>query len=272
MTEQSSAPATSSLTFIGNATTLLRLGAFTVLTDPNFIRKGQWAYLGKGIASKRLKDPAMRLEELPPLDAVVLSHLHADHFDRVARDGLDRAVPIVTTTAAVPKLESWDFTAHGLDTWQRHVLTRGEEELVLESLPGVHGFGVMGKLMPPTMGTLIEHRVGGEVRLRVLQSGDTLLGEHVEQIRDRHPDIDVALVHLGGTRVLLQTVTMDGEQGAGYVRRLGPRSVVPVHYDDYSVMKSPLADFLAASERGGVAARIRTVERGGTLQLPPITA
>ena len=37
------------LTFVGNATTLLRLGAFTVLTDPNFLRRGQRAYLGKGL-------------------------------------------------------------------------------------------------------------------------------------------------------------------------------------------------------------------------------
>ena len=75
------------LTFVGNATTLLRLGAFTVLTDPNFLRRGQRAYLGKGLWSRRLKDPALAVEELPPFDAVVLSHLHGDHFDRVARRG-----------------------------------------------------------------------------------------------------------------------------------------------------------------------------------------
>jgi L-ascorbate metabolism protein UlaG (beta-lactamase superfamily) len=46
-----------SLTFIGNATTLIRLGGFTLLTDPNFIRRGQRAYLGKGLWTRRLKDP-----------------------------------------------------------------------------------------------------------------------------------------------------------------------------------------------------------------------
>ena len=50
------------LTFVGNATTLLRLGAFTVLTDPNFLRRGQRAYLGKGLWSRRLKDPALTVE------------------------------------------------------------------------------------------------------------------------------------------------------------------------------------------------------------------
>jgi ribonuclease BN (tRNA processing enzyme) len=69
-----------SLTFVGTATTLLRLGGFTVLTDPNFLHRGQRAYLGKGLWSRRLTDPAVTVGELPSLDAVVLSHLHGDHF------------------------------------------------------------------------------------------------------------------------------------------------------------------------------------------------
>lgn len=46
-----------SLTFIGTATTVLRLGGFTLLTDPNFLHRGQRAYLGYGLTSKRLRDP-----------------------------------------------------------------------------------------------------------------------------------------------------------------------------------------------------------------------
>ena len=89
-----------SLTFIGTATTVLQLGPFTVLTDPNFLRRGQRAYLGKGLWSRRLTDPARSPEELPRLDAVVLSHLHGDHFDRVARASLGRDAPVVTTPQA----------------------------------------------------------------------------------------------------------------------------------------------------------------------------
>ena len=86
-----------SLTFIGTATTVLRLGSFTLLTDPNFLHRGQRAYLGKGLWSKRLTEPARSIEELPELDAVVLSHLHGDHFDRVARRDLARSQPVLTT-------------------------------------------------------------------------------------------------------------------------------------------------------------------------------
>ena len=45
------------LEFVGTATSLLRLGPFTVLTDPNFLHRGQLAYLGKGLASRRLTEP-----------------------------------------------------------------------------------------------------------------------------------------------------------------------------------------------------------------------
>jgi L-ascorbate metabolism protein UlaG (beta-lactamase superfamily) len=54
------------LTFVGTATTVLRLGGFTLLTDPNFLHRGQRAYLGYGLTSKRLTEPALQPDELPP--------------------------------------------------------------------------------------------------------------------------------------------------------------------------------------------------------------
>jgi L-ascorbate metabolism protein UlaG (beta-lactamase superfamily) len=93
------------LTFGGNATTLLRIGGFTVLTDPNFLRRGQRAYLGKGLWTKRLTDPALLPTQLPALDAILLSHLHADHWDRIATATLDKDTPVVTTPEAAKALD-----------------------------------------------------------------------------------------------------------------------------------------------------------------------
>ena len=257
----------SSLTFVGTATTLLRLGSFTVLTDPNFLHRGQRAYLGKGLWSRRLTEPALQPRELPPLDAVVLSHLHGDHFDRVARHELTREPPVLTTPSAARRLSTWGFAAHGLRTWERHELVRGDETLSVESLPAIHARGAMGLLLPPVMGSLLVHRVGGTVRHRLLISGDTLTGDHVDEIAERHPTIDTAVVHLGGTRVLLHTVTMDGEQGVDFVRRTRPDAVVPVHYDDYRVFRSPLSDFVDRLRAGAPSSRLRMVERGQTIAL-----
>ena len=63
----------SSLTFVGTATTVLRLGSFTVLTDPNFLHRGERAYLGYGLSSRRRTEPMAIPDDLTAIDAVVLS-------------------------------------------------------------------------------------------------------------------------------------------------------------------------------------------------------
>ncbi len=263
-------PAGDSLTFVGTATTVLRLGSFTVLTDPNFLRAGQRAYLGRGLWSRRLVEPALQPADLPPLDAVVLSHLHGDHFDRVARRELDRAVPLVTTEHAARRLRRTGFDVRPLRTWERHELTRPDgEALGVESLPAVHARGALGRVLPPVMGSLLEHRVGGVVRRRLYLSGDTLTGAHLDAIRERHPDVDVAVLHLGGTRVLFSTVTMDDVQGVDALRRLRPRAAVPVHHDDYRVFRSPLSHFVQRAADEGLGHLLRVPLRGRTIPLDP---
>lgn len=256
-----------SLTFVGTATTVIRLGSFTVLTDPNFLHRGQRAYLGKGLWSRRITEPSMQPSDLPVLDVVVLSHLHGDHFDRVARKGLARSQPVVTTPAAAKRLARWGFETAGLTPWSAETFVRGEESLLVTSLPGIHARGVMGALLPPVMGSMLEHSVGGGVRRRVYLSGDTLTGEHISEIGRRYPSIDVAVVHLGGTRVLLHTVTMDAEQGVDFLHRVRPTQTVPVHHDDYPVFRSPLTAFTEAVARSDLATDLRPVRRGETIDL-----
>jgi L-ascorbate metabolism protein UlaG (beta-lactamase superfamily) len=255
------------LLFVGNATLLIRYGELTLLTDPNFLHRGQHAYLGKGLLSRRLKDPALRVEDLPrDLDAVVLSHLHGDHWDRVARRNLPRSLPIVTTPHASRRLQGLHgfSRATGLPTWHDHVLVRGGSQVRITALPGRHGPGPVDFLLPPVMGGLLEFGdAGGAVRLRLYVSGDTLMFPGIHEIARLCPDIHLAVVHLGGTRLpggLL--VTMDALQGADLVSVLRPRRVLPVHYDDYTVMKSPLSDFLREAERPGFPSGVLHCPRG----------
>ncbi len=258
-----------SLTFVGTATTVLRLGGFTVLTDPNFLRRGQRAYLGRGLWTRRVTEPAFGVTDVPPLDCIVLSHLHGDHFDRVARRGLARSTPLLTTPHAARRLSRKGFTTTGLDTWDDHVLRRGAESLRVQSLPGVHARGLLGRVLPPVMGSLLEYRAAGEGDpYRIYLSGDTLTGDHLDQVREHCPQIDVAVLHLGGTRVLAATVTMDAAQGVDFLRRVRPRTAVPVHYDDYRVFRSPLSDFLDRASSSGFGPVLRTVGRGQTVALP----
>ncbi|TDB88972.1 MBL fold metallo-hydrolase [Actinomadura sp. KC216] len=263
------------LTFIGNATTIIRYGGLTLLTDPNFLRRGQRAHLGYGITSKRLKDPAIPVDDLPPLDGVVLSHLHDDHWDRVAEQHLDRRLPILTTGAAARALRDRGFhEAAGLSTWQTGTVSKNGHQIQITALPGRHGPGPLRRLLPPVMGSLLEFGPPGrDPRFRLYISGDTLMYDELAEIRRRYPDIDAGLVHLGGTRLLgLLTVTMDGRQGAQWLQTTGCATAIPVHYDDYTVMKSPLSDFEREVTRLGMGTRLRHIDRGGTLTLARASA
>jgi L-ascorbate metabolism protein UlaG (beta-lactamase superfamily) len=118
-------------------------------------------------------------------------------------------------------------------------------------------------------GVMIEHRVDGVTRMRVYVSGDTLTGDHISEIARREPDIDVAVMHRGGTRVLLHTVTMDAGQGVDFLTRLRPHQAVPVHYDDYGGFRSPLSTFEDATRVASLDDAVTYVLPGETLPLPP---
>jgi len=185
----------------------------------------------------------------------------------VARKGLDRSAPLFTTPPAARRLKRYGFATEPMRSWDRIVLERDGERLAVECLPGMHAYGAMRALLPPVMGTLLEHRSATGATTRVYVSGDTLPGAHLDEIARRYPDVDAAVVHLGGTRVLAHTVTMDGPMFAEFLQRVRPRRVVPVHYDDYGVMQSGLDDAVAAARSVGFAERLEVVPRGGTVAL-----
>lgn len=256
------------LEFVGTATTVLRLGPFTLLTDPNFLHRGQPAYLGKGLFSKRLTEPSMQPRDLPSLDAVVLSHLHGDHFDRIARRELDRGLPVLTTPAAARKLASWGFSAtEGMRTWQRTELVRGPWRLAITAVPGTHAPGPLRHVLPPVMGSVLELTGPDSEGFRLYLTGDTLFRPWLREVLERTGSLDAAVVHLGGTRALGVLVTMDGTQGADLVEMMRPVVTVPVHHDDYTVFRSPLSDFLANARERGLPTEIRPVARGAVVSL-----
>jgi L-ascorbate metabolism protein UlaG (beta-lactamase superfamily) len=261
--------------FVGNATLLIRYGPLTLLTDPNFLHRGERAYLGKGLVSRRLTEPALRADQLPGnLDGVVLSHLHGDHFDRRARRALARDVPLVSTPHAARRLQGVHgfHRAVGLRTWQEQTWVKDGTAVRVTSVPGRHaGSPLLRAALPPVMGSVLEFGpVGGRVRLRLYLSGDTLVFDGLRGIRRRFPHLDLAAVHLGGTLLAGRfTVTMDGEQGARFVDMLQPRRVLPVHYEEYAVMRSPLTDFLAAADAHGVGDRVLDCRRGEVVEVGP---
>jgi L-ascorbate metabolism protein UlaG (beta-lactamase superfamily) len=255
-----------SIFFVGTATVILRYAGFTILTDPNFLHAGDHVHLGYGLTAERLTNPALDIEQLPAIDFVVLSHYHGDHFDRVAEEKLRRDVPIITTEHAASELRGKGFTAAvALDKWQGVTVEKGGARVRVSSMPGRHGPPVVEKFLPPVMGSMLEFESApGRTALRLYITGDTLVFDELREIPRRYPDIDLGLYHLGGTTIMGILLTMDAEQGVEAVRIVNPKKVIPIHYNDYEVFKSPLEDFKRAAEEAGLAERMIYLSHGET--------
>lgn len=258
-----------SLLFVGNATVLIRYGGFTILTDPTFVHRHEKVSLGYGLSSTRLTDPAVDIPDLPPLDLILLSHFHGDHFDQVAQRDLDRSLPVVTTAEAADELNQRGFAnTHPLETWESLEVTKGGAWLRITACPGRHGPGVTDLVLPDVMGSVLEFALEGEaVTQRLYVSGDTLVYDDLHEIPRRHPELDLGLLHLGGTKVMGIMVTMDADQGVQAAQLIGARHVLPIHYDDYDVFTSGLPEFMAAVEQAGLTGQVTPWHRGDTYSL-----
>ena len=84
-----------------------------------------------------------------------------------------------------------------------------------------------------------------------------------------YPDIDLGLIHTGGTTILITVITMTGEQGVQAVEITGPRVAIPIHYNDFSVFMSGLDDFKKAAESSPADAEFRYLAHGETYTFTP---
>jgi N-acyl-phosphatidylethanolamine-hydrolysing phospholipase D len=132
-----------SATWIGHSTVLLQLGDLNIITDPVF---SQRAFPVQWMGPRRVMDPALAIDQLPPLDVILLSHNHYDHLDKPAVKRLAKAHPnskwIVPLGLAdyirpwgakdITELDWWEETiVHGLRvtaTPARHFSARGPRD------------------------------------------------------------------------------------------------------------------------------------------------
>eukprot|EP01111_Echinosteliopsis_oligospora_P001499 TRINITY_DN12253_c0_g1_i1.p1 TRINITY_DN12253_c0_g1~~TRINITY_DN12253_c0_g1_i1.p1 ORF type:complete len:343 (+),score=95.06 TRINITY_DN12253_c0_g1_i1:78-1106(+) len=261
------------LYFVGTATTILEWEGLRMMTDPNFLHEGDHVHLGPGVVGTRVTNPAINLEDLPPVDFVLLSHYHADHFDQKVEAELRKNLPIITTPHAQDCLSAPDkgfSQVYAVDVWQKMFIDLKTDiatkpRITVSGMPGKHVAGPVIETLndfvgavPPTNGWMLElgyaHPTSSaskdefKVGYTIYISGDTLFVEDLKAIPEKYPHVDLMLVHLGGTTIPgphlpLLMVTMDAEMGMKLVRLIHPDVTIPIHYDDYDVFVSKLSDF-----------------------------
>jgi len=260
--------------FIGTATTLIRYQGLTILTDPNFVRRGEQIHVGYGLHATRLTDPALGFDDLPPFDFVLLSHLHQDHFDTLVQRRLPPNTPILTTASAARTLARRGFTnLYPLRTWDCVKVRKGSLSLRITALPALHARMPAAAALPDVMGSMLDFRNERDGRrYRLYITGDTLVFRGLREIARRCRGVDLMLMHLGGARVLGTLLSMNAAQGIEAMRLLQPQLAIPVHYNDYDLFREPLDAFVRAVERAGLQNRVRYLHHGETCSFVPTAA
>ena len=272
-----------SIFFIGNATVLIKYAGFTILTDPTFIHMHEKVPLGYGLDTTRLTNPAMEINQLPPLDLVLLSHFHGDHFDQVTIRELDKSLPIVTNSHAVDELSIRGFTnTKKLETWENTTFTKKDNnnnyvELQITATPGRHGPFPVAMFLPKVMGSILDFKRKGDRNdsnststsnsnqlFRIYITGDTTVFDDIKEIPKRYPNIDLALLHLGGTTIMGIMLTMDAKEGLEMFNIVNPKKAIPIHYNDYDVFRSPIEDFQTKVKEAGIEDRVFYLNHGET--------
>jgi L-ascorbate metabolism protein UlaG (beta-lactamase superfamily) len=247
------------LTHIGGPTVLLEFCGWTLLTDPTFDAPGGHYRFGWGTSSDKLAGPAIAAADLPPLDAILLSHdHHEDNLDVAGRALLPAAGEVVTTASGAKRLGF----GRGLIAWEGTTLEApGKPRLEIIATPCRHG----PPLSHPIVGDVIGFALVCDGTV-VWISGDTVLYDGVRAIAGRWA-IDVALIHIGGVQFPVTgplRYTMTGADAAELVGLLEPRIAVPIHYEGWSHFRQgrEAVEQALAVAPPEVRERVRWVELG----------
>jgi len=221
-------------------------------------------HLGYGLYTTRLTNPAININELPQLDFILLSHFHGDHFDQVSINELDKSLLVVTTPHAAEELKSRGFkNVENLEKWDSISFLKGDVRLRITATPGRHGPFPISIFLPQVMGSILDfqNRNGSDL-FRVYITGDTMVFNDIKDISKRFPNVDIALLHLGGTTIMGIMVTMDAKEGIKMFKLVDPKKAIPIHYNDYDVFKSSIDDFKKEVKENGLEERIHYLSHG----------
>jgi L-ascorbate metabolism protein UlaG (beta-lactamase superfamily) len=267
------APGGLRVTWLGHSTLLLEVDGVRVLVDPVW---GQRASPFTVLGPRRFYPPLVGLADLPPLDAVLVSHDHYDHLDLPTVRGL-LAVPGLTAPFIVPlgvgaHLEAWGVPPERvveLDWWERRWI-RG---VVVVATPARHASG-RGLRRNQTL--WCGFALLGP-RRRAWYSGDTGLFPGLADLGARLGPFDLAMVEAGAYGRAWPDWHIGPEQAVIASRLVRAALLVPVHWGLFNLAfhgwtEPPERVLAAAREHGQAVALPRPgepVEPGALVPAEP---
>jgi L-ascorbate metabolism protein UlaG (beta-lactamase superfamily) len=244
------------LTYVGHATVLIELAGLRLLTDP---------LLGRGILHVRRQVPAPVIEDLRPLDAILISHAHRDHLDHRSLRRLAGQCPVV-----VPR----GCAATARRAGAREVIELDEgDRLPLGDIVLKAGHAAHDGRRQPFGRPIVALGYELESPCRVYFAGDTDLFSGMSGLAGR---IDVALLPIWGWGPRVSAGHLDPDRAAEAVARIRPRVAVPIHWGTLRAWGAqrgidpvaPARAFADAVERLAPRTEVRILLPGESSPLP----
>lgn len=245
---------TTAVTYLGGPTALLEWAGLRIVTDPTFDPPQTYSAPGESTLVKT-EGPAIPRDELGAVDLVLLSH-HG-HKDNLDWEGLELiATGPLTLSNRLAADELWGGSVVGYDDWEQHRI--GDATVTI--VPALHG--PPGSL--PSVGPVVGFVLEKEGEPTVYVSGDNASLPLVEQIADRFPSIDIALLFAGAARVprLDATLTLTSPDAATAAKLLGSPRVVGLHVEDWKHFSENRADLETAFAAAGLSELLVATPRG----------
>ncbi len=217
-----------SLTWVGHATFVLRLGGKLIATDP--------VWSERLAVIKRRAPPGVVLESLPPVDVVTVSHNHYDHLDEPTITRLGSGPLYVTPLGNGRWLrKAGAKNVVELDWWQAHVVDGLEITLV----PARHwSMRAPWNRNDALWGGFVYRSADGTA----YHSGDTALFDGFAEIGARTGPIDWAMLPIGAyePRWFMEPQHMNPEDAGQAFEKLGARTLCAMHWGTFKLTDEPL--------------------------------
>ena len=238
------------VTWLGHSTMLVEMDSIRILIDPVF---GDYASPGRLFGVKRFYDLPLRLEDLPPLDAVVFSHDHYDHLNEYTVKALRDRVPLFIMPLGLgAHLESWGVSPERImemDWWDEVMV--GQVKLVCT--PSRH---FSGRFLNDRNATLWSSWAFIGQEQRAYYSGDTGMFPGFAEIGERLGPFDITMMETGAYNQDWPDVHMGPEQAIQAHQMVRGNLFVPVHWATFALAfhgwTEPVERVLVAADSAGV--------------------
>ncbi len=241
------------VTWLGHSTTLVEIDGKRILIDPVW---GQRVSPFRFAGPKRFFQPPLPLDELPDVDAVLISHDHYDHLDkptieRLAGRDLFYIVPLGIGRILADWGISWERIRE-LDWWEYHDL----DDLRVRATPARH-FSGRSVVIHDRDRTLWTGFALSGPRHNLYYTGDTSMFPGFREIGEKLGPFDATLVEVGAYHRLWADVHLGPEQAVEAVRQAKGGILIPVHWATFDLAMhswiEPAERLLAACEEAGQA-------------------